>query len=33
MNRDLPATIARISEVAKKAPKGTAFKALAEIVK
>ena len=33
MNNDLPATIARIAEVAKKAPKGTAFKAVAEIAK
>lgn len=33
LNRDLPATIARIAEVAKNAPKGTAFKAIAEIAK
>lgn len=33
LNGDLPVTMARIAEVAKKAPKGTAFKAVAEIAK
>jgi predicted aminopeptidase len=33
LNGDLPATIAKVAEVARRAPKGTAFKAVAAIAK